>query len=92
MRSLIVLVSLTALDLGHAGVARHRPDDQPGSDPSWCSSVITGLIIPLLILVIAPIALLIAVAHVLNRLSTDTEIIVMNSAGMSPGFFCSAPS
>jgi lipopolysaccharide export system permease protein len=45
---------------------------------------ITGLIIPLLILVIAPIALLIAIAHVLNKLSTDSEIIVMNAAGMSP--------
>src|SRR5450830_346121 len=45
---------------------------------------ITGLIIPLLILVIAPIALLIAVAHVLNKLSTDSEIIVMNASGMSP--------
>ncbi len=33
---------------------------------------------------IAPIALLIAVAHVLNKLSTDSEIIVMNAAGMSP--------
>jgi lipopolysaccharide export system permease protein len=47
---------------------------------------ITGLIIPLLILVIAPIALLIAVAHVLNKLSTDSEIIVMNAAGISPWF------
>lgn len=45
---------------------------------------ITGLIIPLLILVIAPIALLIAVAHVLNKMSIDSEIIVMNAAGMSP--------
>ena len=45
---------------------------------------ITGLIIPLLVLVIAPIALVIAVAHVLNKLSTDSEIIVMNAAGMSP--------
>ncbi|HTQ83083.1 MAG TPA: LPS export ABC transporter permease LptF [Pseudolabrys sp.] len=45
---------------------------------------ITGLIVPLLVLVIAPIALLIAVAHVLNKLSTDSEIIVMNSAGISP--------
>jgi lipopolysaccharide export system permease protein len=45
---------------------------------------ITGLIIPLLILVIAPIALLIAAAHTLNKLSTDSEIIVMNAAGMSP--------
>ncbi len=45
---------------------------------------ITGLIIPLLILVIAPIALLIATAHTLNKLSTDSEIIVMNAAGISP--------
>jgi len=45
---------------------------------------ITGLIIPLLIMVIAPIALLIAVAHALNKLSSDSEIIVMNAAGMSP--------
>src|SRR5271169_4579769 len=45
---------------------------------------ITGLIIPLLVLVIAPIALVIAIAHVLNKLSTDSEIIVMNAAGMSP--------
>jgi lipopolysaccharide export system permease protein len=45
---------------------------------------ITGLIVPLLILVIAPIALLIAVAHTLNKFSTDSEIIVMNAAGMSP--------
>jgi lipopolysaccharide export system permease protein len=45
---------------------------------------ITGLIIPLLILVIAPIALLIAVAHVLNKMSTDSEIIVMNASGMPP--------
>ncbi len=45
---------------------------------------VTGLIIPLLVLVIAPIALLIAVAHALNKLSNNSEIIVMNSAGMSP--------
>jgi lipopolysaccharide export system permease protein len=45
---------------------------------------ITGLIIPLLVLVIAPIALLIAAAHVLNKMSNDSEIIVMNAAGMSP--------
>lgn len=45
---------------------------------------ITGLIIPLLVLVIAPIALLIAAAHTLNKLSNDSEIIVMNAAGISP--------
>jgi lipopolysaccharide export system permease protein len=45
---------------------------------------ITGLIIPQLILIIAPIALMIAIAHVLSRLANDSEIIVMNAAGMSP--------
>src|SRR5947199_1134801 len=45
---------------------------------------ITGLIIPLLVLLIAPIALMIAVAHILNKLGNDSELIVMNSAGMSP--------
>ena len=45
---------------------------------------ITGLAIPVLILIIAPIALMIAVAHTLNKLATDSEIIVMNAAGMSP--------
>ncbi len=48
---------------------------------------VTGLAIPLLAMVIAPIALLIAVTHTLNRLATDSEIIVMNAAGLSPGRF-----
>ena len=48
---------------------------------------VTGLAIPLLAMVIAPIALLIAVMHTLNRLATDSEIIVMNAAGLSPGRF-----
>jgi lipopolysaccharide export system permease protein len=45
---------------------------------------ITGLIIPMLVMIIAPIALMIAVAHVLNKLGNDSELIVMNAAGMSP--------
>jgi lipopolysaccharide export system permease protein len=45
---------------------------------------ITSLIIPVLVLVIAPIAMVISVGHVLNKLSTDSELIVMNAAGMSP--------
>jgi lipopolysaccharide export system permease protein len=44
----------------------------------------TGQIIPSLMLVIAPIALMIAVAYVLNKLATDSETIVINAAGMSP--------
>jgi len=45
---------------------------------------LTGLIIPLLLQIIAPIALMIAVSHVLNKLGNDSELIVMNAAGMPP--------
>jgi len=45
---------------------------------------ITSLIIPALVLIIAPIALMIAISHTLNKLATDSEIIVMNAAGFSP--------
>ena len=45
---------------------------------------ITGLIVPLLVMMIAPISLVMAAAHVLNKLSSDSEIIVMNAAGVSP--------
>jgi lipopolysaccharide export system permease protein len=45
---------------------------------------ITSLIIPQLVLVIAPVALMVAAAHVLNKLANDSELIVMNAAGMSP--------
>lgn len=47
---------------------------------------ITSLIIPHLVLVIAPVALVVAVAHNLHKLTTDSEIIVMNGAGMRPWF------
>ncbi len=45
---------------------------------------ITALIIPMLVMIIAPIALMIAVAYVLNKLSNDSELIVMSAAGMAP--------
>ena len=45
---------------------------------------ITSLVIPQLVLVIAPVAFVLAVAHILNKLASDSEIIVMNAAGMFP--------
>lgn len=45
---------------------------------------VTSLAIPVLALIIAPLALVIAVAYALNKLATDSEIIVMNAAGLSP--------
>ena len=47
---------------------------------------ITSLIIPNLVLVIAPVALVTAVSHNLHKLTTDSEIIVMNGAGMRPWY------
>lgn len=45
---------------------------------------LTLLLIPALVVVIAPLALVVATAHSLNKLNTDSEIVVMNAAGMSP--------
>ena len=45
---------------------------------------ITFLLVPALVLVIAPLAFIVATAYTLNKLNTDSEIIVMNAAGMSP--------
>lgn len=44
----------------------------------------TGLLIPVLVLIIAPIALMIAVTYTLNKLNADSEMVVMSAAGMSP--------
>jgi len=45
---------------------------------------VTSQVIPALVLIISPIALMIAISHTLNKLATDSEIIVMNAAGLSP--------
>jgi lipopolysaccharide export system permease protein len=80
---LVILISLTAVIW--VTQALHDIDLMTTQGQSILIFVgITGMIIPLLILVIAPIALLIAVVHVLNKMSTDSEIIVMNASGMSP--------
>lgn len=45
---------------------------------------ITSLLVPILMLVIAPIALVIAVSYALTKLNSDSELVVMNAAGISP--------
>ena len=80
---LIVLISLTAVIW--VTQALREIDIMTNQGQSILVFVgITSLLIPMLVLVIAPIAMLIAVAHVLNKMSNDSEIIVMNAAGMSP--------
>jgi lipopolysaccharide export system permease protein len=80
---LLVLVSLTAV----IWVTQALRDIDLMTNRGQSITVfmgITSLLLPLLMMLIAPIALFIATAHVLNKLSTDSEIIVMNAAGMSP--------
>ena len=45
---------------------------------------ITGLILPSLVMVIAPMALFIAILYVLNKLNSDSELVVMSAAGLAP--------
>jgi len=46
--------------------------------------MITGLPIPALIAIIAPVALFIATLYALNRLNGDSELVVMSASGLSP--------
>jgi lipopolysaccharide export system permease protein len=46
--------------------------------------IITSLAIPSLVVIIAPVALFIAILWGLNRLNGDSELVVMNAAGLSP--------
>jgi lipopolysaccharide export system permease protein len=45
---------------------------------------ITLRLVPILTLVIAPIAIVIAVCYALSKLNGDSELVVMNAAGMAP--------
>lgn len=81
---LIVIVNLTAL----IWVTQALRDIELMTNQGQTALVflqITALIIPNLVLLLAPIALVMAVAYVLNKLGTDSEIIVINASGMSPG-------
>ena len=50
----------------------------------WVFLTVTGLTIPSLVMVIAPIALFIAVLFTLNKLNSDSELVVMAASGLSP--------
>lgn len=52
---------------------------------------ITMLSLPALVVVIAPIALFIAIAFVFMRLNSDSELITMHAAGLSPLRLLRAP-
>jgi lipopolysaccharide export system permease protein len=45
---------------------------------------LTSLLIPVLVAILAPIALMIATAFTLNKFQADSELVVMSAAGVSP--------
>ena len=45
---------------------------------------LTGLTVPSLVVVVAPVALFIGIIYTLSRLNGDSELVVMNTAGLSP--------
>jgi lipopolysaccharide export system permease protein len=47
--------------------------------------VMTGLTIPSLVAIIAPVALFVGVLYALNKLNGDSELVVMSAAGVAPG-------
>ncbi|HZS63279.1 MAG TPA: LPS export ABC transporter permease LptF [Xanthobacteraceae bacterium] len=80
---LVVIVTLTAL----IWVTQALRDLELMTSQGQSALVfleITALIIPNLVLLLSPLAFAISVGHVLNKLATDSEIIVINASGMSP--------
>ena len=45
---------------------------------------VTGLTVPSLVMIIAPVALFVGVLYALNKLNGDSELVVMSAAGLSP--------
>ena len=80
---LIVLISLTAV-IWVTQILRQIDLITSQGQTVLVFFSITSLIIPGLMLVLAPIALLIAVLHTLVRLNNDSELVVMSAAGISP--------
>ena len=76
----LILLSLTAI-VWIAMALKQLNLMTSGGQSSWIFFEITLLILPDIIAIIAPIALLIAALHTLNRMNGDSELIVMTAAG-----------
>src|SRR5947207_15442641 len=77
----LILVSLTGVTW--IAVALRQLDLMTTQGQNVLSFLaMTALAIPSMMALIAPIALLIASIHVLNRLNGDSELIVMTAGGM----------
>jgi lipopolysaccharide export system permease protein len=78
---LLILVSLTGVTWIAVALRQLELMTTQGQDALRFLAM-TTLAIPSMLALIAPIALLIAAIHVLNRLNGDSELIVMTAGGM----------
>jgi lipopolysaccharide export system permease protein len=80
---LLILVSLTVIVW--IAVALRQLDATAGQAQNfWLFFKLTTLALPSLLAFIAPIAMLIAMVHTLNRLNSDSELIITTAGGASP--------
>lgn len=77
---LLILISLTAIVWLATALKELKLITAQGQS-AWLFLKMTGLALPNLMAIIAPVALLISCFHTLNRLSGDSELIVMNASG-----------
>lgn len=80
---LLILLSLSGVVWIGLALRQLNLVTSQGQD-TWTFLKMTTLALPNLMGLIAPIALLIAMLHTLNRLSGDSELIVLTAAGASP--------
>jgi len=57
----------------------------------WVFLTVTALSLPSLMVVIAPIALFLAIVYTLHKLNSDSELVAMSAAGVSPWHILRAP-
>ena len=77
---LLILLSLSGVVWIAIALRQLNVVTSQGQD-AWMLIKMTTLALPNLLAVIAPFAVLIAALHTLNRLNTDSELIVMTAAG-----------
>ncbi|HET6388138.1 LPS export ABC transporter permease LptF [Hyphomicrobium sp.] len=77
---LLILASLTGVVWIALALRQFNVVTSQGQD-TWMLIKMTSLAVPNLMAIIAPFSFLIAALHTLNRLNTDSELIVISAAG-----------
>jgi lipopolysaccharide export system permease protein len=77
---LLILLSLTVVVWIALALRQFNVVSSQGQD-TWMLIKMTSLAVPNLMAIIAPFSFLIAALHTLNRLNTDSELIVLSASG-----------